>query len=114
MTGEGGADMGIDQIARDTANRAIAVIESHERVCTERWSEIRRMMDLATAQNKEDVSAVRRGIEGLYDRLAGVRLQQASTDGQLSGRGRMLWLVCTCLFAGASLLISAASLILHH
>lgn len=51
-------DTNCDQIARDGMNRAFAQIDAHERVCAERWSEMR-----------ETTVAIRKGVEGLYNRL---------------------------------------------
>lgn len=47
-----------DQMARDDANRALLLIEGHERVCTERQGHIIQNLD-----------ALRRGVEGLYRRF---------------------------------------------
>lgn len=47
-----------DQFARDTSNRAIALIESHEKVCTERQGHI-----------IESLNDLKRGVEGLYRRF---------------------------------------------
>ncbi|HEX3982609.1 MAG TPA: hypothetical protein VHX12_02850 [Acidisoma sp.] len=47
-----------DQVARDGMNSALSKIDAHERVCAERWSEMR-----------ETVGAIRKGVEGLYNRL---------------------------------------------
>ena len=35
----------IDQLARDGMSAALARIDTHEKVCSERWAEIRRDMD---------------------------------------------------------------------
>ena len=50
--------MEIDQLARDTSQRAISLIESHERVCTERQGHI-----------IESLNDLKRGVEGLYRRF---------------------------------------------
>jgi hypothetical protein len=47
-----------DQLARDTSQRAISLIESHERVCTERQGHI-----------IESLNDLKRGVEGLYRRF---------------------------------------------
>lgn len=47
-----------DQLARDNANRAIALIESHEKICTERQTHI-----------IESLQDLKRGVEGLYRRF---------------------------------------------
>lgn len=47
-----------DQVARDSANKAISLIEAHERVCTERQGHIN--------ANLQDI---KRGVEGLYRRF---------------------------------------------
>lgn len=47
-----------DQLARDVANRAIAQIEAHERVCTERQGHI-----------IDNLGELKRGVEGLYRRF---------------------------------------------
>jgi hypothetical protein len=48
----------VDQLARDTANEAIALIEKHESVCTERQGHI-----------IENLRDLKRGVEGLYRRF---------------------------------------------
>lgn len=48
----------VDQMARNDATKAISLIESHERVCTERQGHI--------IQNLGDL---KRGVEGLYRRF---------------------------------------------
>jgi hypothetical protein len=48
----------VDQVARDTSNRSISLIESHERVCTERQGHI-----------IESLNDLKRGVEGLYRRF---------------------------------------------
>lgn len=48
----------VDQVARDLSNRAIALIDTHERVCTERQIHI--------IDNLHDL---KRGVEGLYRRF---------------------------------------------
>lgn len=48
----------IDQFARDNATRAIALIEAHEKVCTERQGHI-----------LENLHDLKRGVEGLYRRF---------------------------------------------
>ena len=47
-----------DHVARDSANRAISLIEAHERICTERQGHI-----LA------NLTDLKRGVEGLYRRF---------------------------------------------
>jgi hypothetical protein len=47
-----------DHIARDSANRAISLIEAHERICSERQGHI-----------LENLSELKRGVEGLYRRF---------------------------------------------
>ena len=47
-----------DHIARDSANRAISLIEAHERICSERQGHI-----------IENLSELKRGVEGLYRRF---------------------------------------------
>jgi hypothetical protein len=56
-SGNGMTD-GCDQLARDTANAALARIDKHEDVCAERWRE-----------SRENHLAIRKGIEGLYNRF---------------------------------------------
>ncbi len=48
----------VDQLARDTSQRAISLIEGHERVCTERQGHI-----------LEALGDLKRGVEGLYRRF---------------------------------------------
>ena len=48
----------VDQLARDTANKAISLIETHEQVCTERQGHI-----------IENLRDLKRGVEGLYRRF---------------------------------------------
>lgn len=48
----------VDQFARDNATRSIALIEAHERVCTERQLHI-----IAS------LLELKRGVEGLYRRF---------------------------------------------
>lgn len=48
----------VDQVARDTSNKAIALIESHEKVCTERQGHI-----------IAGIADLKRGVEGLYRRF---------------------------------------------
>lgn len=48
----------VDQTARDSANKAIALIETHERVCTERQGHI--------IDNLRDLKT---GVDGLYRRF---------------------------------------------
>lgn len=71
-----------DQIARDTSNRAIALIESHERVCTERQGHI-----------LENLHDVKRGVEGLYRRFWFAALSAISL--LISTCGCLLYLILT-------------------
>jgi hypothetical protein len=48
----------IDQVARDASTKAISLIETHERVCTERQGHI--------IENLRDLKT---GVEGLYRRF---------------------------------------------
>lgn len=48
----------LDQIARDSANKAIALIETHELVCTERQGHI-----------IEGIKDLKSGVNGLYRRF---------------------------------------------
>ena len=50
--------MNEDRVARDSVQEALARIDKHEAVCAERW-----------LKHQEDVQAIRRGIEGLYNRF---------------------------------------------
>jgi hypothetical protein len=54
-----------DQVARDGVTAALARIDKHEAVCAERAADQAR----SAADLKEGVSAIRRGVEGLYNRL---------------------------------------------
>jgi len=47
-----------DQVARDTANKALASIEGHERVCAERQGHI-----------IESLGELKRSVQGLYKRF---------------------------------------------
>lgn len=67
---------GVDQLARDAATRAIAMIEAHERVCTERaresqtWREsTSRQLDSMFSDLKEDLEAVSKSVGGVYSRI---------------------------------------------
>lgn len=48
----------VDQVARDASTKAIALIETHERVCSERQGHI-----------IENLHELKRGVEGLYRRF---------------------------------------------
>jgi hypothetical protein len=73
----------IDQEARDMANRAIGLIETHERVCSERakeaatWrsgathtlNEIKTSLNEKLAETGSDISGIEAAIGSVYSRL---------------------------------------------
>lgn len=69
-----------DHMARDAANRAISLIEAHERVCTERQGHI-----------IENLQGLRRGVEGLYRRFWAAALGIISM--LMAACGALLYLV---------------------
>jgi hypothetical protein len=71
---------GVDQSARDNANKAISLIETHERVCTERQGHI--------IDNLRDLKT---GVEGLYRRFWAAALFIISL--LLSACGALIYLV---------------------
>ena len=71
-----------DQLARDSSNRAIALIESHERVCTERQGHI-----------IESLRDLKTGIEGLYRRFWATALGIITL--LLGALGSLLYLIIT-------------------
>lgn len=82
----------VDQEARNAAAHALAAIEKHEAVCAERWKQSRDAMEAIRREGKEGLDALRRGVEGLYekfselqDRLGALQLTQATDKGKVSG-----------------------------
>jgi hypothetical protein len=72
----------VDQQARDSANKAIALIETHERVCTERQGHI--------IENLRDLKT---GVEGLYRRFWAAALGIISL--LLGACGALFYLILT-------------------
>ena len=70
----------LDQTARDTANKALAAIEGHEKVCMERQGHI-----------IENLGDLKRGVEGLYRRFWAAALFIISL--LLSACGALIYLV---------------------
>lgn len=71
-----------DQLARDVANKAIAKIEAHELVCTERQGHI-----------MDSLRDVKRGVEGLYRRFWAAALGIIAL--LLSACGALVYLILT-------------------
>lgn len=72
----------VDQFARDTSNRAISLIESHERVCTERQGHI-----------IESLRDLKTGVEGLYRRFWAAALGIITL--LIGALGSLLYLIIT-------------------
>lgn len=71
-----------DHIARDSANRAISLIEAHERICSERQGHI-----------LENLSELKRGVEGLYRRFWAVAVGVIAL--LISACGGLIYLILT-------------------
>lgn len=71
-----------DQVARDTANRALMQIEAHEKVCAERQGHI-----ITGLQD------LKRGVEGLYRRFWAIAVGVVSL--LLAACGTLLYLILT-------------------
>lgn len=101
-----------DHVAREHAQKALDAIASHERICELRWD-----------HSKESTEAVRRGIEGLYDRLAtmqasivAVQSSQLSDKSRLKGALGMLTAVGSIGAAIGAIIASlfSGSVPIHH
>lgn len=73
-------DEALDQTARDTANNALAAIEGHEKVCTERQGHI-----------MENLRDLKRGVEGLYRRFWAAAISSIAM--LLTACGALIYLV---------------------
>lgn len=71
-----------DHVARDSANRAISLIEAHERICTERQGHI-----------IQGIQELKRGVEGLYRRFWAIAVGVVSL--LLGVCGTLLYLILT-------------------
>jgi hypothetical protein len=71
-----------DHIARDSANRAISLIEAHERICSERQGHI-----------LENLSDLKRGVDGLYRRFWAVAVGVIAL--LISACGGLIYLILT-------------------
>jgi hypothetical protein len=71
-----------DHVARDSANRAISLIEAHERICSERQGHI-----------LENLSELKRGVEGLYRRFWAVAVGVIAL--LISACGGLIYLILT-------------------
>lgn len=59
----------IDQEARGLARAAAALIASHERVCEERWDQLRTSIQERRTEAKEDAVAIKMQIAGIYTHM---------------------------------------------
>ena len=71
-----------DHVARDTATRAISLIEAHERICSERQGHI-----------IQNLSELKRGMEGLYRRFWSVAVGVIAL--LISACGGLIYLILT-------------------
>ncbi len=72
----------VDHVARDNANRAISLIEAHERICSERQGHI-----------IQNLSELKRGVEGLYRRFWTVAVGVIAL--LISACGGLIYLILT-------------------
>ena len=72
----------VDHVARDSANRAISLIEAHERICSERQGHI-----------IQNLSELKRGVEGLYRRFWTVAVGVITL--LISACGGLIYLILT-------------------
>lgn len=59
----------IDEEARGLARAAAALIASHERVCEERWGQLRSSIQDRRTEAKEDTAELKAQIAGLYTHM---------------------------------------------